>query len=161
MCLCLLAKADPALARDTTESGNGNLVRRLGEYSHNILKGNVSLKNNQKGRLGRYKKDLRALVKRKTALHERKRVLQKGGFVGHASLPLVSYLVHHVQCGCNTAYVYLSKLAAPVRAVRFCLFSPRDSGSVGISYSASVDDVVGLRVVGTLHYDKSPHQLKV
>ena len=35
------------------------------------------------------------------------------------------------------------------RAVGCCLFSSRDAGSGRISYSASVDDVVGLQVVGT------------
>ena len=66
-------------------------------------------------------------------------------------------LVLHVQCGCNTVLVYLPKLAA--LAVGGCLFSSRDAGSVSISYSASVDDVVGLPVVGILRYGKSPRQL--
>ena len=46
-------------------------------------------------------------------------------------------------------HVYLSKLAAPARAVGCCLFSSSDAGSVRISYSASVYDVVGLKVVDT------------
>ena len=53
----------------------------------------------------------------------------------------------HVQCACNTAHVYLSKLAAPARAVGCCLFSSRDAGSVRINYSPLVDDVVRLQVV--------------
>ena len=39
LCLCLLAKTDPALARFITEKGNGNLVRSLCERAHNILTG--------------------------------------------------------------------------------------------------------------------------
>ena len=54
---------------------------------------------------------------------------------------------------------YLPKLAA--LAVGCCLFSSSEAGSVSISYSASVDDVVGLQVVGTLRYGKSSRQLKV
>ena len=73
----------------------------------------------------------------------------------------LTYVVLHVQCGCNTAHVYISKLAVPATAVGCCLFLSRDAGSVRISYSASVDDVVGLRVVGTLRYGKSSRQLKV
>ena len=69
LCLCLLAKTDPALVRAIIEKGNGGLVQSLCECAHNILKGNVPLKKSQKGRLRRYKKDLRALVKGKTALH--------------------------------------------------------------------------------------------
>ena len=93
LCRCLLAKTDPALARSIIEKGNGGLVQGLCKCAHNILKGNVSLKNSQKGGLRRYKKDLRALVKRKTALHERKRNLQKGGFVGAMLAPLAMSLL--------------------------------------------------------------------
>ena len=64
----------------------------------------------------------------------------------------LTYLVLHVQCGCNTVLVYLPKFAAPPRADGCCLFSSRDAGSV--------DDVVGLQVVGTLRYGKSPRQLQ-
>ena len=62
LCLCLLAKAEPALARAIIEKGNANMVRSLCDCAHNILKGNVPLKKSQKGRFRRYKKDLRALV---------------------------------------------------------------------------------------------------
>ena len=93
LCLCLLAKADSALARTIFEKGNGDLVQSLCECAHNILNGNIPLKKSQKGRLRRYKKDLRALVKRKTALHERKRILQKGGFVGALLAPFAKSLL--------------------------------------------------------------------
>ena len=53
----------------------------------------------------------------------------------------LTYLIPHVQCGCNTVLVYLPKLGAPTRAVGCCLFSSRDAGSV--------DYVVGLQVSGT------------
>ena len=52
----------------------------------------------------------------------------------------LTYLVLHVQCGCNTVLVYLPKLDA--LAVGCCLFSSKEAGSVSISYSAPVDDVV-------------------
>ena len=82
LCLCLLAKGDPDLPRVIINKGNKNLVRSLCECAH-ILKGNVPLKKSQKGRL-RWYKDLRALVQRNTSLHERKRLVQKGGFVGRS-----------------------------------------------------------------------------
>ena len=55
LCPCLLAKTDTALARAIIEKGSENLVRSLCECAHNILKGNVPLKKNQKRRLRRYK----------------------------------------------------------------------------------------------------------
>ena len=93
LCLCLLAKTDHVLARAIIEKGNGDLVQSLYECAHSILKGNVPLKKSQKGRLRRYRKDLRALEKRKSALHERKRILQKGGFVGALLAPLAKSLL--------------------------------------------------------------------
>ena len=89
LCLCLLARAEPALARAIIEKVNENLIRS----PHNILKGNVPLKKSQKVRFRRYTKDLRALVQRKTALHERIRILQKGGFVGALLAPLATSLL--------------------------------------------------------------------
>ena len=51
--------------------------------------------------------------------------------------------------------VYLPKPAASRTGQSVAVFSSRDAGSVRISYSASVDAVVRLRVVGSLHYGKS------
>ena len=93
LCFCFLAKAETALAMAIIEKGDENLVRRLCECAHNILEGNVPLNKRQKRRLRRYKVDLRALVQRKTALHERKRILQKGGFVGALLGPLATSLL--------------------------------------------------------------------
>ena len=63
LCLCLLAKAEPALARAIMEKRNENLVRTLCECARNFLKGNVPLKTSQKRRLRRYKEDLRLWYK--------------------------------------------------------------------------------------------------
>ena len=93
LCLCLLAKVDPDLARVIINKGNKNLVKRLCECAHNILKGNVPLKKSQKGRLRGYNNDLRALVQWNTSLHEKKRILQKGGFVGALLAPLAKSLL--------------------------------------------------------------------
>ena len=59
----------------------------------------------------------------------------------------LTYLILHVQCGCKPVHVYLSNVAA--LAVDWCIFISREAGSVSISYSASVDDVVELQVDGT------------
>ena len=92
-CLWLLANVDPDLARVIINKGNENLVKRLCECARNILKGNAPLKKSQKGRLRRYKKDLKILIQRNTSLHERKRILQKGGFVGALLAPLAKSLL--------------------------------------------------------------------
>ena len=43
LCLCLLAKTDPA--RAIIEKGNENLVRSLCERAHNILKGTADIQD--------------------------------------------------------------------------------------------------------------------
>lgn len=93
MCLCLLAKADPALARAIIDKGKPDLVHSLCECAQNILKGNVPLKKGHKTKLRRYKKDLRTLVIRKTGLHKKKRILQKGGFLAALLAPLATSLL--------------------------------------------------------------------
>ena len=92
LCRCVLAKAEPALARAIIEKGSENPVRCLYECVH-ILKGSVPLKNLKRKEDCWYKEDLRALVQRKSALHERKRILQKGGFVAALLAPLATSLL--------------------------------------------------------------------
>ena len=95
------------------------------ECAHNILKGNVPLKNSHKGRLRQYKNDLQALVKRKTALHERKRILQKGGFVGALLAPLAKSLLASWLLAC-----FSSKDSAMDYAKKMALVDPRMLESV-------------------------------
>ena len=60
------------------------------------------------------------------------------------------YLVLHVQCAYNMGHGYLpkAKLAASIAGQSVAVFSSRNTGSV------SSDDVVMLRVVGTLRYGR-------
>ena len=61
----------------------------------------------------------------------------------------LTYLVLHVQCGCNTGLSIYPSLLPPDQASRM-LCSRRGT----LAQSASVDDVVVLQVVGILSYDK-------
>jgi len=74
----------------------GNHVRSsfldcVSECAKNVIKGNVPLTARQKEKLRRSRKDLRALSVKKTALRRKRRILQKGGFLG-ALLPLLGVL---------------------------------------------------------------------
>ena len=86
--LQFLRKASPSVAKSVIKSADAGLVQCLCECSLNILKGNVRLTAAQKRKLSRYKRDLRTLAKNKVALKSKKRILQKGGFLGALLGPL-------------------------------------------------------------------------
>ena len=66
--------------------------RHFCECSKNILKGNVPLKERQLKKLRREKKNLRALALKKTSLKAKRKILQKGGFIGAILPPVLTVL---------------------------------------------------------------------
>jgi hypothetical protein len=69
-----------------------HLIECFCECSKNILKGNVALKDRHLRRLRREKKNLRALALKKTPLTKKRKILQKGGFIGALLTPVLSVL---------------------------------------------------------------------
>jgi len=67
------------------------LIECFCECSKNILKGNVPLKQAQMKRLRR-EKNLRALALKKTSLKKKRKILQKGGFIGAILPPILTVL---------------------------------------------------------------------
>ena len=59
---------------------------------HNILQGNIPVNDIEKERLGIHKELLRKLVNKKTSYREKKRLIQRGGFLG-SLIPLLVGLV--------------------------------------------------------------------
>ena len=68
------------------------LIECFCECSKNILKGNVPLKPGQLRRLRREKKNLRVLALKKTPIRRKRRILQKGGFIGAILPPVLTVL---------------------------------------------------------------------
>jgi hypothetical protein len=62
------------------------------ECVKNILKGKVPLKSSQLKSLARRKQSLRSLVLKKTPIGIKKKILQKGGFLGALLTPILSLL---------------------------------------------------------------------
>jgi len=60
----------------------------VSECAKNVIKGNVPLKPTQLRRLRRDRSNVRVLASKKTSLKKKRRILQKGGFLG-ALLPHV------------------------------------------------------------------------
>jgi hypothetical protein len=71
---------------------NGPFVDCLCECLRNLLKGRVPLKSKQLKDLRRYKRLLRKAALKNTPRSERRRILEKGGFIGAILPPLISGL---------------------------------------------------------------------
>jgi len=72
--------------------GQREFVKCLCECSKNILCGNIALTPSQKRALLKRKSDLKKLSLKKTSLKTKKRIVQKGGFLGALLGPIVSIL---------------------------------------------------------------------
>lgn len=69
-----------------------DLVLCLCECAKNLLKGKVPLTASQRKSLGRRKRALRTLVKRNVSVKQKKKIIQKGGFLGAILGPIISVL---------------------------------------------------------------------
>jgi len=83
-----IAKLGDKAKRDFVRKCDKELLDCVSECAKNVIKGNVPLTARQKEKLRRCREDLRELSVKKTALRRKRRILQKGGFLG-ALLPLV------------------------------------------------------------------------
>ncbi len=88
---CLNA-ASAATCKAIIKTADKGLVNCLCEVCLNVLKGNVPVTTVQKRKLSRHKADLRRLIKKNLSLNSKKRILQKGGFLGALLGPLVGGL---------------------------------------------------------------------
>ena len=86
--LSLLAKAKPKMCKAIIGAADRELITCLCECAQNILNGNVPLCKSHLKRLQRYRKDVRHLVKKRTAKHRKKKILQKGGFLPALLAPI-------------------------------------------------------------------------
>jgi len=64
----------------------------VSECAKNIIKGNVPLNPAQLQRLRRDRSNVRVLASKKTSLKKKRRVLQKGGFLGALLPPVLGVL---------------------------------------------------------------------
>lgn len=71
---------------------NRDLIDCFCECALNVLKGNVPLTKAQLTKLRREKQNLRQLTLKKVSLKKKKKILQKGGFIGALLRPVLSLL---------------------------------------------------------------------
>lgn len=68
------------------------LVDCFSECAKNVLKGTVPLTSAQLRKLRRQKNNLRLLAVKKTSVKRKKKILQKGGFIGAIIPPILGIL---------------------------------------------------------------------
>lgn len=84
-----LNRATKATKMLMLDAASKDLVLALVEIAQNIISGNVPLNPQQLKQLRRHQQDLQMLVKPKTTIINRKRILQKGGFLPLILGPLI------------------------------------------------------------------------
>jgi len=78
--------------RDHVRKCDREFLESISECANYVLQGNVVLTNRQKTKLRRSRNDLRALSIKKTSLRKKRRILQKGGFLGTLWPPVLTIL---------------------------------------------------------------------
>ena len=68
------------------------LVNCFCECALNLLKGHVPVNKHQLSSLRRHKHSLKKLVLKKTPINQKKKILQKGGFLGALLTPVLAFL---------------------------------------------------------------------
>ena len=87
-----LKRMSPGEQRKFVKSCNKDFICCMCECVKNVLKGKVPLKTSQLKSLTRRKQSLRSLVLKKTPIGTKKKILQKGGFIGALLTPILSLL---------------------------------------------------------------------
>ena len=85
-----LSEGDKTTTVCVLKGADKGLLKCLSECAHNVLQGNVPLGVTQKKKLKKYKKELKLLRKKTSKEKDKKKALQKGGFLPALLAPIVT-----------------------------------------------------------------------
>ena len=88
-----LGKCDKNTARAIIGSASKDLLHCFSDICHNILKGNVNLSKAERQKLIRHKNTIRKIADTKTTAKNKKKLIQKGGFLGTLLAPLIRMVI--------------------------------------------------------------------
>lgn len=88
-----LAKAHPHVCKAILRGADKDLLQCLSECAHNVILGNVPLTTSQKAQLTKYKRQLRNVANKKTALKKKVKLVQTGGFLPALLAPLLGSII--------------------------------------------------------------------
>lgn len=101
--LLLLTKSKPGAAKKILKNANRDLIKAISEIALNMLNGVVPLTSGKKKQMHRHKNSMR-LITRRLNLGAKRKIVQRGGFIGSLlgiGLPLlikgVSSLISHIK----------------------------------------------------------------
>ena len=95
-------KGSPGLKKVILSKASDDLVRCICDISHKVLSGTAEISRPHKKRLAKHKNSLRKLVDRKLSLSRKKKIIQKGGFLGallSAAIPAITGLLSNLGKG--------------------------------------------------------------
>ncbi len=87
--LARLAKSSGKTRSDALKQCDKTVISVLSEIALNCIKGNIPLSTVQYKRLRRYARLLEDLSKKRTSLKTKKRLIQRGGFLGALLGPIL------------------------------------------------------------------------
>lgn len=92
--LRVLAKSNPKLRRAILKCCNAELIKAICEVTLNVLRGVVPISEQQKKKLKRYKRVLRALIDKKASITKKRKFLNQtgGSFLPFLIPPVLSVL---------------------------------------------------------------------
>ena len=90
--LRFLSSASPAVRKKFIDHAPDSFVNCCSELCMNYCDGRIDCTPAQKTRLTQYKRELRALAKKKTSLRARRKILQHGGILPALALPIISVI---------------------------------------------------------------------
>jgi len=91
--LRVLHRSSPKVRNSLTKQHcSPEFIKCICECVKNVLVGNVNLSPEHKKRLKKHKSSLRKLVLKKTSLKEKKKIVQRGGFLGALLGPIIKVL---------------------------------------------------------------------
>ena len=77
-----LKDANPKVRKAIISNCDKDLINSVSECALNVLRGNITLSNCKKGRLRKFKRQLRAVVDKRVPVTIKKRlIIQRGGFL--------------------------------------------------------------------------------
>lgn len=77
-----LAEGKPRIVKAIIKESDPEVMKAICECAHNILRNNVPMSSSQFKKLKRHRKHLRLLANKKVSTARKKKILQKGGFLG-------------------------------------------------------------------------------
>jgi hypothetical protein len=77
-----LARSKPKQRVEMLKGIDDTLVKSICECCYNVVRGNIPIKSRQLKNLHKYRKEIRDMADRHVPLRKKRRIIQKGGFLG-------------------------------------------------------------------------------